>query len=131
MWAMFFIQHGVADQRADMAMEIPARTIASLAMSLCGVVGAFAVMREQIKAMKAESEEEKSERIDEDKDVRSNLRSIFQSLDRVANSSAVVENQIKTITGILSPTEMAKNNREMGDLQARIKRLEQDIGKGK
>ena len=95
------------------------------------MVGAFAVMREQIKAMKAESEEEKSERIDEDKDVRSNLRSIFQSLDRVANSSAVVENQIKTITGILSPTEMAKNNREMGDLQARIKRLEQDIGKGK
>ena len=119
------------DRRVNVAMEIPISTIASLVMSLTGVAGAFAVMKEQIKSMKAESAEEKTERIDEDKDVRSNIRSIFQSLDKVANSSAVVENQIKTISAILSPAEQAKNSREMGDLQARVKRLEQDMLKGK
>ena len=89
------------------------RLLVTLGGILFSVVGAAAVARMQIKAILGALE-----------DIERRLRDIDKRLDVLETNQGIVKNQINTLKGILSPENLAKQNRESEGMKARIDGLQ-------
>lgn len=83
---------------------------------LFSVAGAAAVGRMQIKNI-----------LEAIEDVERRLREIDKRLDILETSQGVFSNQISTLKDILSPTNLAKQNREIATINGNIQSLRRDV----
>jgi hypothetical protein len=83
---------------------------------LFSVAGAAAVGKMQIKAI-----------IESLSDVEKRLRDIDKRLDILETNQGIVRNQINTLKGILSPDNLAKQNREIEGIRVGVVEAHKDI----
>ena len=83
---------------------------------LFSVAGAAAVGKMQIKAI-----------IESLGDVEKRLRDIDKRLDVLETNQGIVQNQINTLKSILSPDNLAKQNREIEGIKVSVVEAHKDI----
>jgi hypothetical protein len=98
----------------DGAVDI--KFLVTLGGILFSVAGAAAVGKMQIKAI-----------IESLGDVEKRLRDIDKRLDVLETNQGIVQNQINTLKGILSPDNLAKQNQDQATIKARIENAHRDI----
>jgi chromosome segregation ATPase len=78
--------------------------------------GAWALVRAQVNTLKATQEE-----------IKSAVDEVNRELDTAENNVAVLRQQIKVLSDILSPDNLAKENSRRGEVQEQIKSLQKDV----
>lgn len=99
-------------------MEIDARMLFQLAAVVASLSGAWALVKSQVKQIKENQEM-----------IQKKIGEYGHDLDRMANSIAVLQNQIKVLTGILSPDNLARENKRKGEIEAKVEMIVEDINK--
>ena len=101
-----------------MLMELDARMLFQIGAVGASLSGAWALVKAQVRTLK------------ENQDIiLKKLSEYGHDLDGMSNSIVVLQNQIKVLTGILSPDNLAKVNERRGVLEAKVAMLMDDINK--
>lgn len=95
--------------------SVDVKFLVTLGGILFSVAGAAAVGKMQIKAI-----------IESLGDVEKRLRDIDKRLDILETNQGIVQNQINTLKGILSPDNLAKQNQENSALKTKVESLQKD-----
>ena len=98
----------------DGAVDI--KFLVTLGGIIFSVAGAAAVGKMQIKAI-----------IESLGDVEKRLRDIDKRLDVLETNQGIVQNQINTLKSILSPDNLAKQNRELEGIKVSVVEAHKDI----
>ena len=99
-------------------MEIDARMLFQLAAVVASLSGAWALVKSQVRQLK-----------DNQEHIQKKLSEYGHDLDGMSNSIVVLQNQIKVLTGILSPDNLAKENERKGVIEAKVIMLVEDVSK--
>ena len=99
-------------------MEIDARMLFQIAAVIASLSGAWALVKSQVKQLKENQEL-----------IQQKLGKYGHDLDKMTNSIAVLQSQIKVLTGILSPDNLAKEHERKGRIEAKVDMLEEDVHK--
>ena len=97
-------------------MELNAEFLFQVGAVVASLAGAWGLVRAQVTTLKS-SQEEIKKYIDE----------LNRELDKAENSVSVMKSQINILSDILSPTNLAKENRRKGETSTRLSKLEVDM----
>lgn len=97
-------------------MEMNTEFLFQVGAVIASLAGAWGLVRSQVNTLKSTQLEMKVY-IDE----------LNRELDQAENSVAVMKNQIGVLSDILSPTNLAIENKRKGSTSARISKIEDDI----
>mgnify|MGYP006196443461 CR=1 FL=1 len=97
-------------------MELTAGHLIQLIMVAASVIGAFAIVKNQLARV-----------IQDLAKINDELESVHKRLDTAESSTAVFQHQITVLGHILSPAQLEKQHREMADVIARVKVAESRI----
>tara|TARA_R100001086_G_scaffold183970_3_gene102706 strand:- start:386 stop:721 length:336 start_codon:yes stop_codon:yes gene_type:complete len=99
-------------------MELDARMLFQIGAVVASLSGAWALVKGQVRTLK------------ENQDIiLKKLSEYGHDLDGMSNSIVVLQNQIKVLTGILSPDNLAKINERRGILEAKVTMITDNISK--
>ena len=91
-------------------------TIISFGTTAAGVVAAMAVARFQIKSLTVSVEQ-----------IAKDLRKIDTRCDRLETQVETTQQRLSVISGMMSPSEEAKKNREIATIQAELAGLKSSV----
>lgn len=97
-------------------MEMDAQFLFQVGAVVASLSGAWALVRAQVNTLKATQEE-----------IKSAVDEVSRELDDAENNVAVLRQQIKVLSDILSPDNLAKENTRRGEVQEQIKSLQKDV----
>jgi chromosome segregation ATPase len=97
-------------------MEMDAQFLFQVGAVVASLSGAWALVRAQVNTLKATQEE-----------IKSAVDEVNRELDDAENNVAVLRQQIKVLSDILSPDNLAKENTRRGEVQEQIKSLQKDV----
>jgi len=97
-------------------MEMDAQFLFQVGAVVASLSGAWALVRAQVNTLKATQEE-----------IKSAVDEVNRELDTAENNVAVLRQQIKVLSDILSPDNLAKENSRRGEIQEQIKSLQKDV----
>jgi septal ring factor EnvC (AmiA/AmiB activator) len=97
-------------------MELTAGHLIQLIMVAASVIGAFAIVKNQLARV-----------IQDLAKINDELESVHKRLDTAESSTAVFQHQITVLGRILSPEALEKQHREIANLMARINVAENRI----
>lgn len=97
-------------------MEVDAQFLFQVGAVVASLSGAWALVRAQVNTLKATQEE-----------IKSAVDELNRELDTAENNVAVLRQQIKVLSDILSPDNLAKENSRRGEVQEQIKSLQKDV----
>jgi len=97
-------------------MEMDAQFLFQVGAVVASLSGAWALVRAQVNTLKATQEE-----------IKSAVDELNRELDTAENNVAVLRQQIKVLSDILSPDNLAKENSRRGEVQEQIKSLQKDV----
>jgi chromosome segregation ATPase len=97
-------------------MEMDAQFLFQVGAVVASLSGAWALVRAQVSTLKATQEE-----------IKSAVDELNRELDTAENNVAVLRQQIKVLSDILSPDNLAKENSRRGEVQEQIKSLQKDV----
>jgi chromosome segregation ATPase len=97
-------------------MEMDAQFLFQVGAVVASLSGAWALVRAQVNTLKATQEE-----------IKSAVDEVNRELDIAENNVAVLRQQIKVLSDILSPDNLAKENSRRGEIQEQIKSLQKDV----
>lgn len=97
-------------------MEMDAQFLFQVGAVVASLSGAWALVRAQVNTLKATQEE-----------IKSAVDEVNRQLDDAENNVAVLRQQIKVLSDILSPDNLAKENTRRGEVQEQIKSLQKDV----
>lgn len=97
-------------------MEMDAQFLFQVGAVVASLSGAWALVRAQVNTLKATQEE-----------IKSAVDELNRELDTTENNVAVLRQQIKVLSDILSPDNLAKENSRRGEVQEQIKSLQKDV----
>jgi len=97
-------------------MEMDAQFLFQVGAVVASLSGAWALVRAQVSTLKATQEE-----------IKSAVDELNRELDTAENNVAVLRQQIKVLSDILSPANLAKENSRRGEVQEQIKSLQKDV----
>ena len=78
--------------------------------------GAWALVRAQVNTLKATQEE-----------IKSHVDEVNRELDEAENNVAVLRQQIKVLSDILSPDNLAAEHKRKGQVHEQIKKLQEEV----
>jgi len=97
-------------------MEMNTEFLFQVGAVIASLAGAWGLVRSQVNTLKSTQEEMKAH-IDE----------LNRELDKAENNVAVMKNQITILSDILSPTNLAVENKRKGSTATKISKIEEDI----
>jgi|TARA_R100000482_G_C5030171_1_gene103702 polyhydroxyalkanoate synthesis regulator phasin len=97
-------------------MEMNAEFLFQVGAVVASLAGAWGLVRAQVNTLKSTQEEMKNY-IDE----------LNRELDKAENNVSVMKSQIKILADILSPANLASENRRKGETARRLQSLEEAI----
>lgn len=97
-------------------MEMNAEFLFQVGAVVASLAGAWGLVRAQVITLKSTQEEMKNH-IDE----------LNRELDKAENNVSVMKSQIKILTDILSPSNLASENRRKGETATRLHKLEENV----
>lgn len=97
-------------------MELGPRELLTFGTVLSGLAATWGMVRQQISRV-----------LEDISAIKSELADLNSRLDRSESTTAVFEHQIKVLGSILSPNDLKQQNREIADLQARLRVAEERI----
>tara|TARA_R110000824_G_scaffold48285_3_gene136505 strand:- start:963 stop:1301 length:339 start_codon:yes stop_codon:yes gene_type:complete len=99
-------------------MELDARMLFQIVAVIASLSGAWALVKSQVRTLKENQD-----------NILQKLSEYGHDLDGMSNSIVVLQNQIKVLSGILSPDNLAKINERRGILEAKVVMIMNDISK--
>ena len=97
-------------------MEMNAEFLFQVGAVVASLAGAWGLVRAQVTTLKSTQEEMKIY-IDE----------LNRELDKAENNVSVMKSQITILADILSPSNLATENRRKGETATRLRKLEEDM----
>jgi septal ring factor EnvC (AmiA/AmiB activator) len=97
-------------------MEMDAQFLFQVGAVVASLSGAWALVRAQVNTLKTTQEE-----------IKSAVDEVNRELDDTENNVAVLRQQIKVLSDILSPDNLAAEHKRKGQVQEQIKSLQKDV----
>ena len=97
-------------------MELNAEFLFQVGAVVASLAGAWGLVRAQVNTLRSSQ-----------KEIKKYIDELNRELDTVENSVSVMKSQIKTLADILSPSNLAKENRIKGETSTRLSKLEIDV----
>jgi len=97
-------------------MEMDAQFLFQVGAVVASLSGAWALVRAQVNTLKATQEE-----------IKGHVDEVNRELDETENNVAVLRQQIKVLSDILSPDNLAAEHKRKGQVQEQIKSLQKDV----
>jgi len=97
-------------------MEMDAQFLFQVGAVVASLSGAWALVRAQVNTLKATQEE-----------IKGHVDEVNRELDETENNVAVLRQQIKVLSDILSPDNLAAEHKRKGQVQEQIKKLQKEV----
>jgi len=97
-------------------MEMDAQFLFQVGAVVASLSGAWALVRAQVNTLKATQEE-----------IKGHVDEVNRELDETENNVAVLRQQIKVLSDILSPDNLAAEHKRKGQVQEQIKKLQEEV----
>jgi chromosome segregation ATPase len=97
-------------------MQMDAQFLFQVGAVVASLSGAWALVRAQVNTLKATQEE-----------IKSHVDELNRELDEAENSVAVLRQQIKVLSDILSPDNLASEHKRKGMVKAHISKLQEEV----
>ncbi len=97
-------------------MEMDAQFLFQVGAVVASLSGAWALVRAQVNTLKATQEE-----------IKGHVDEVNRELDETENNVAVLRQQIKVLSDILSPDNLASEHKRKGQVQEQIKKLQEEV----
>ena len=97
-------------------MEMDAQFLFQVGAVVASLSGAWALVRAQVNTLKATQEE-----------IKGHVDEVNRELDETENNVAVLRQQIKVLSDILSPDNLAAEHKRKGQVQEQIKKLQEEM----
>ena len=97
-------------------MQMDAQFLFQVGAVVASLSGAWALVRAQVNTLKSTQEE-----------IKNHVDEVNRELDEAENKVAVLRQQIKVLSDILSPDNLAAEHKRKGQVHEQIKKLQEEV----